>query len=220
MVFLAPKLSSYFETFEKLNSDKYIKETHSQTSKQSLLLQATVEGFIDGLLVLTNQGQWLYANTQACRIFYQLLQETAQPNVVAKGIWHVCQSLIESYELFPEQKIVIESEIDTGNSNTLRIRVSWLVLEENDSPYLLVTLEDRQESTENAAIADAVRYGLTRREADVWLLRRANYSYQEIAAKLYITLNTVKKHMKNIYAKQQAQTEELSLSNRSNSLSA
>jgi DNA-binding CsgD family transcriptional regulator len=35
------------------------------------------------------------------------------------------------------------------------------------------------------------------------LLRRANYTCKEIAAELYISLNTVKKHMKNIHAKRE-----------------
>jgi DNA-binding CsgD family transcriptional regulator len=66
-----------------------------------------------------------------------------------------------------------------------------------------VTLEDRKQSTQKAAIAEAKKYDLTPREAEVWLLRRAHYSYKEIAAKLYITVNTVKKHLKSVYAKQQ-----------------
>lgn len=55
----------------------------------------------------------------------------------------------------------------------------------------------------NLAIAQAEHYGLTSREAEVWLLRQANYSCREIAAELYISLNTVKKHMKNIHAKRE-----------------
>jgi DNA-binding CsgD family transcriptional regulator len=47
------------------------------------------------------------------------------------------------------------------------------------------------------------QYGLTPRQAEVWLLRRANYTYKEIAAELYISLNTVKKHMKDIQAKRE-----------------
>jgi len=39
------------------------------------------------------------------------------------------------------------------------------------------------------------------RREDVWLLRRANHSYEEIAAKLYIAVNTVKRHLKSIHAK-------------------
>jgi DNA-binding CsgD family transcriptional regulator len=82
--------------------------------------------------------------------------------------------------------------------------VRWLDLEKSGNPYLLVTVEDRLQSTQNAALTDVKKYGLTHREAQVWLLRQAKHSYKEIAAQLYITINTVKKHMKNIYAKQQS----------------
>ena len=44
---------------------------------------------------------------------------------------------------------------------------------------------------------------LTSREQEIWSLRRSNYSYKEIAAELHITLNTVKKHLKNIYSKRE-----------------
>ena len=46
-------------------------------------------------------------------------------------------------------------------------------------------------------------YGLTEREGEVWMLRLQDYSYQEIADKLYLSINTVKKHMKTILAKQE-----------------
>jgi DNA-binding CsgD family transcriptional regulator len=65
-----------------------------------------------------------------------------------------------------------------------------------------VIIEDQYESRKNAAIADAQKYGLTSREAEVWLLHQAKHTYQQIAEKLYISRNTVKKHLKNIYAKQ------------------
>ncbi len=64
-------------------------------------------------------------------------------------------------------------------------------------------LEDRYQSTQNLAIAEVDKYRLTRREAEVWLLRRANYSRKDIAAELCISLDTVKKHLKNIHAKQE-----------------
>jgi DNA-binding CsgD family transcriptional regulator len=112
--------------------------------------------------------------------------------------------LIDSRDLFLDNKMIIESEISLDNLGAFRIRVRWLELDESEQPYLLVTLEDRLQSTHSAAIADAKKYGFTEREAEVWLLRQAKHSYKEIAAKLYITLNTVKKHMKNIYAKRQA----------------
>jgi DNA-binding CsgD family transcriptional regulator len=60
----------------------------------------------------------------------------------------------------------------------------------------------------NTAIAeDAKQYNLTPRETEVWYLKQTNYSYKQIAATLYISVNTVKKHMKNIYFKQQTSLE-------------
>lgn len=56
--------------------------------------------------------------------------------------------------------------------------------------------------------ADVQKYGLTCREAEVWFLHRNKYSYKEIADKLFVTINTVKKHMKNIYAKHYTYTEQ------------
>jgi DNA-binding CsgD family transcriptional regulator len=45
------------------------------------------------------------------------------------------------------------------------------------------------------------KYDLTEREAEIWMLLRKEYTYQDIAKILQISLNTVKTHVKNIYAK-------------------
>ena len=203
MIFLAPKLNSQIELFQELRySEEILEQADWQYLKPMSLQQAIIEGFVDGILILTIQGEWVHANAQARRIFYQLLQSASQPHPVVQTIWHVCQTFIKSDGLFFEENITIDSEIDTNDSGSFRIRVRWLVLEENAHPYLLVTIEDRNQSTQNLAIADAKKYGLTRRETEIWLLRRANYSSTEIADKLYISINTVKKHLKNIHIKQ------------------
>lgn len=201
---LAPKLNRHLKTAEKLNySDQQLKVLPSQQSKHPYLLQAIIEGFVDGVLILTEQGEWIHANQRARRICKQFSSTQLQRNSVPQPIWHICESSIDSRSLFPEQKMIIEAEIDTNNAEVLRVRVRWLQLDESDAPYLLVTIEQRNQSTNNTAIAEAQKYNLTPREAEVWSLRRANYSYKEIATKLYITTNTVKKHLKNVYAKQQ-----------------
>jgi DNA-binding CsgD family transcriptional regulator len=51
------------------------------------------------------------------------------------------------------------------------------------------------------AIAEAQEWRLTPRETEVWLLRRSGYTSIGIASQLGITINTVKKHFKNIYRK-------------------
>lgn len=165
------------------------------------MLEAVLESFIDGVLILNEQGEQIHANDCARRICQKSPESLV--NTIPQPIWRVCESLIESRDLFNDQKLILESEISLENSAVFRIRVRWLDLEESEQPYLLVTLEDRQQSTQNVVMTDVKKYGLTHREAQVWLLRQAKHSYKDIAAQLYITINTVKKHMKNIYAKQQ-----------------
>jgi DNA-binding CsgD family transcriptional regulator len=76
-----------------------------------------------------------------------------------------------------------------------------------EHPCLLLTIEDRQQAVLNLVIEEADRYGLSPREKEVWLLQQSNYTYKQIAAELGITPNTVKKHMRNIYAKKRIQQD-------------
>lgn len=204
MVFFTPKLNHKTLTIAgQTYSGKMVKEADSQAAKQPALLQAIIEGFVDGVLILTQAGDWVHANDRASRICHKFRQDKSQINSVPQPIWHICESLIDSRDIFPDQNLIIEDEIDMDDAGAFRIRARWFAFEETAQPYILVTMEDRLQSTKNAAFAEIKKFGLTSREAEVWLLRRANYSYKEIAAKLYITHNTVKKHLKNIYAKQQ-----------------
>ncbi|MGB7440063.1 MAG: helix-turn-helix transcriptional regulator [Coleofasciculaceae cyanobacterium] len=180
--------------------------TNSQTENASdnALLVGIIESFLDGILILTEQGECIQSNRLALQICQQLSQITAPSNSVPEEIWKACQALIESQSFYPGQPINIESEITLKNLTTLRIRVRRFKLNGIPHPCLLVILEDRCKSVQKLAISEVDKYGLTSREAEVWLLRRANYSYQEIADELYISINTVKKHMKNIQAKREA----------------
>lgn len=177
-------------------------DTVISTLKQPSLLQAVLEGFIDGILILTDQGEWLHANDRARHICHQLA-ETASPNRVPQEIWKACQALIDSLNWYPDCTLLIEDEIRSQAAVTYRVRAQWLTIDSVGRPCVLITLEDRYQSLRNLAIAEGQRYGLTPREAEVWLRYRANYSYKDIAAELYITQNTVKKHMKSILAKRQ-----------------
>ena len=178
-----------------------------QTQSSTSMLQVVLES-LDGILILTTDGEWVDANRtaeQICRRFQSCSAPRAIPEkVVPPEIWQVCQCLIESRELFPEQNFVLFDEIVTGSSCTIRVRVRWIDLAHFEQSCLLVTLEDHQQSIQQAAIAEARRYGLTPSETKVWSLYRADYSYKQIAASLYITANTVKKHMKSIHAKRKS----------------
>jgi RNA polymerase sigma factor (sigma-70 family) len=179
------------------------KNQQLQSTSQFYLLKAVIESFVDGILVLTPQRELVHANERARSLCHQLMENANSDNLVPEEIWLVCQSLLEANVRFSDEKFFSESEIHKNQAINIRIRARWLQLEQKEAKYLLVTLEDANQSSQSMALADAKKFGLTEREAEVWLLRRANLSYKEIADKLYITINTVKKHLKNIYAKQQ-----------------
>jgi DNA-binding CsgD family transcriptional regulator len=166
-----------------------------------VLLQGIVESLVDGIMILSEQGEVVFANSHAKRICHELTQNLSQRNSVPQQIWRSCRALIQGRKDFPEEAIVIEDEVKTRNSASIRLRVRWLDLDALDHSYLLIALEDLQQSAHNRAIAEAQKYSLTKRETQVWLLRRAGYSRKAIAAELYIKEDTVKKHIKSIRAK-------------------
>jgi DNA-binding CsgD family transcriptional regulator len=175
-----------------------------QPELHSYLLQTVIESFVDGILILTAKGEVLHINEYARQICYNINPgKGSSQSALPEEIKRVCKSLIESRELFPEEKIFVESEILLKESVEILIRARWLELSNREQNFLLVTLENRNQTNLSMALADAKKYGLTEREVEVWLLRKANLSYREIANRLYITINTVKKHVKSIYAKQQ-----------------
>jgi len=167
------------------------KVSTAQQHTANQLLQQVIENFMDGILVFTEQGKLVQVNDSARRICTQLIQKEFQFNEVPKPILQICQVLVNS---------LIESELVVDKATKLRVR-SCRIESPGVAPYLLVILEEYSQSMRNRAIAEAKTFGLTPREAEVWLLRRGGYTYDEIAAELYITLNTVKKHLKSIHSK-------------------
>jgi DNA-binding CsgD family transcriptional regulator len=166
-------------------------------------LQEVIEGLQDGILIIAETGELIHANASGYRFCYQINQDNSNANILPPAIWQLCESLIESRTLFPDKVIILSDEIVVDKLTLFRTRVRWLDLDLFEFPCLLVTIENRYESLKNSAIAEIQKYNFTPREAEIWLLYRSHYSYKEIATELYITINTVKKHMKNIHAKRQ-----------------
>lgn len=168
-----------------------------------LMLHAVVEGLFDGVLILTPDGKVIQSNSYGAEILDELYQRQLTSNPLPEPLWRICQLLVESRVDFPDQVVMVEDEIQTDCPAPIRVRARWLTLATAEQPCILVTLEDCYQTACQRAIAESHQYGLTQRESEVWLLKRANYSYEQIAAQLYIAINTVKKHLKSIYAKQQ-----------------
>jgi DNA-binding CsgD family transcriptional regulator len=200
--------------------------TNGSTLSHSAFTQAVIEGFIDGIIVVTTNGEVIQFNHRAAQLCPTLNQshsikhsfnhsDNFEPFVFSAAIWRVCEALIESNELFANQKLIPESEV-LMNSTIIRIRSQWLTINATNAAsmfdqvkhsshssqsYILVTLEDRSQALQNLARTDIQKHSLTPREGEIWQLRLLGKSYREIAAQLYITEHTVKKHIRNILAK-------------------
>ncbi|RAM48288.1 MAG: helix-turn-helix transcriptional regulator [Hapalosiphonaceae cyanobacterium JJU2] len=182
-----------------LNSKDYLKYHYSQ---QTDFLQEVMECLQDGLLIISEVGELIYANASAHHIFNQLKQDSYEHHKLPQAIWHLCELLLVNRNHQSLNKVFfLSDEISLNQTKIFRVRVRWLDLTKCKRSGFLVTIENRYESMRNLAIAEVAQYHLTQRETDIWCLYRANYSYKEIAAYLYISINTVKKHMKNIHAK-------------------
>lgn len=162
-----------------------------------------LDDWIDGILILTEDGRCVESNRLGREICDRIAQDYPCKDHLPTEVWEVCRILIQSRQHFPNHLGVAESEVKLRNSyNYFRMRAQWIRLGHTPDPHILIILENQTHSKQNLAITEAIKYGFSPREADVWELHRIGYSYQEISARLHIAINTVKKHMKNTYAKQ------------------
>ncbi|MEB3216807.1 MAG: LuxR C-terminal-related transcriptional regulator [Nostocales cyanobacterium 94392] len=165
--------------------------------EQLAFLLDIIENLEDGILILTETGEIVHSNAIAYNICNQIEQlDSVIQNFVPSLIGNICK-------LSSKNQTIWSEDIFVDGSAMFRLRVRLLNIELTKQPYLLVTIENRYETLKNAALSEANQYHLTQREAEIWSLYRARYGYKQIANKLYITVNTVKKHIKNIRAKQQ-----------------
>lgn len=174
----------------------------SKSREQTSLPQEVIANLIDGVLILTDKKELIYANDCAQRLLRQLNCGLSLTNQVPEEIWHICQALIDNRHLLANQYWLIESKIFVDNAFVFNVRAHWLRLEDRRQPCLLLSIRDQCQYVKDIVNEESQRYGLTCREKEIWLLHRANYTYKQIALELCITPNTVKKHIKSIYSKQ------------------
>ncbi|MBF2065531.1 MAG: helix-turn-helix transcriptional regulator [Calothrix sp. C42_A2020_038] len=167
------------------------------------LWEIILDGLEDSILIFTQYGELIHANSNARNIYYAVNSNSQNTQILFTSIKNLCQSLIE-YDFDSEDNLIVSDEVVLNNLEVFRVRVRWLNVARYNLRYLLVTIENRYASVKNAAITEAKKYHLTQREAEIWCLYRAKSTYKQIAKQLYISVNTVKKHMKNIHAKRQA----------------
>ena len=169
------------------------------------ILRAALEGLQDGFVIADQTtGEIKKINPPAQRICALL---SAADNRLPIEVWRVCQAALKNQDVLSFQKIGLDAEIILPDLGTVRIRVQNIQLAQ--TPYLIVVLEDRQQTIRNQALSDAALFGLTERETEVWQLRLRGADYSEISTTLWISANTVKKHIKSILAKQRGHQEDM-----------
>lgn len=193
---------------QTLGDDSERHQSVAVSSSERLdLLQAILEGMPDGILIVSDDGKLIQSNTLGRCLCGKLIDRPTPVDAVPYLIWRLCTALLDSRETFaddPERmkRFMIEEDISTNEGAMVRTRVQWFDQDTNDS-RILVVLEDRYQVARNRAIAEGQRYGLTDRESEIWLYRCIGHTYKQIASQLFITVDTVKKHVKSINAKRE-----------------
>lgn len=167
---------------------------------------ALAESLREGVVVVSRDLKPIYLNQQAAEICQKLSIRNRHFAGLPTVISEICHRLIRNGNS-PAQPII--SECQTVEEQTIRMRASWVSLGSGngdslahcDRQYMLIFLENRDRILQEELEFEQQKYQLTDREIEIWSLLRQEHSYQEIAETLHISLNTVKTHVKNIYAK-------------------
>ena len=180
-----------------LHSLRFMKSSTLIPGNQTF--SSILEGLLDAVLIADVQGALLYTNLSAQKICRQL----NIVNLQTHAIWSICELLKSQID----RALVLESDLTIAQTH-YRIRVQWLnSIEEAQDSRLIVRFENQQHSMRCTAILDAQYFRLTPRESEVWDLRNQGRSRREIADQLYISIDTVKKHLANIQIKRQIYLE-------------
>lgn len=193
----------------KSNMDRRDDVTVANPAGLEMIWNVLLESLPQGVMVLARNVRPLYLNEKANHLCQLLASGDRQPASLPVVISEICYRLLKNASS-TKQPLVVERQTPQGQS--IRIRASWLQVgpqdseagSPNDFQYILVILDNSTEALQEELRIEQKKYDLTEREAEIWMLLRQEYSYQEIAKTLRISLNTVKTHVKNIYAKKRS----------------
>lgn len=177
-----------------------------QESVVSSLLKTALDNLVDGLLIVAASGRVLQANATAERVCGSLtVSDVSLPGIsqMPAVLWRLCSPIFKN--IAGGAHLGGEFDITNVDHQPIRVRIQPLDLKVQEEDCLMLILEDRHQAYRRRAVADGQRYGLTPREVDVWERRLQEQSYDAIAKALFITENTVKKHVKNILAKRRGE---------------
>jgi ATP/maltotriose-dependent transcriptional regulator MalT len=170
----------------------------------NLIQSSLLESLHQGVIVTSCSLKPLYWNARARQLCQHLAGGDVQPVELPTAVSEVCRRLMRQ-ERLSDLPLILECQTVTGQ--TIRMNARWLHLADDrgtQQPYILILLENCNDLLQEEVRIERKKYDLTEREAEVWMLLRQEYSYQDVAKLLQISLNTVKTHVKNVYAKKRS----------------
>lgn len=166
-----------------------------------------LNNYIQGILILSDKGDIVYVNNTGQNVLEKMDEVQADCSCLPREICYLFQFQSDICHHFPDQSWSLTATISTNEHNFFDIQTRWIRVRSSDSDCLLFIMEDSNQRINEIVMKEACRYGLTPRETEVWVLHKSHYTYKQIATKLNIMPNTVKKHMKNILIKQRLASE-------------
>ncbi|MGF1460328.1 MAG: helix-turn-helix transcriptional regulator [Leptolyngbyaceae cyanobacterium] len=162
-----------------------------------------------GFMLLDHQGKLLQSSPyarQLCRAMHAdgNGETVSTPQLsLPMPVQTLADCLVESRQLFPEHRVQLQDNVLLPDRSRLCLQAEWMELEPQAIAGIVLTLDNLTEKARQQALVDAQRYRLTERERQVWEHSLLGLSYEEIGRELFITLNTVKQHLKSIRRKQE-----------------
>lgn len=197
-----------------------------QLAEIDWIRSSLIDSLQQGTIVVCRSLKPVYWNAKAHELCQALTGVELSSQELPPEVSEVCYRLLRDERPIKGSLVM---ECRTAAGQTLRIAARWLPInanghsfgnghnasngqraagsngpahsEEFQQAYILVFLENQEEILWEELRIERQKYDLTDREAEIWMLLRQEHSYQEIAQLLQISLNTVKTHVKNVYAK-------------------
>jgi DNA-binding CsgD family transcriptional regulator len=170
---------------------------------------AILDAMRHGVMVISSDFQVIYRNLKAEEIYsvFGCVTTTLPDQVTEACRRFMAVCLPRDREGDPEGDRVCDRSCDPfvmdcypAKGRKFNLQITWM----ESSPqagYMLVTIEDCYADMMVLWRREQARHGFTEREIQIWTLLHLECTYQEIAAQLAITVNTVKTHVKNLNAK-------------------
>jgi DNA-binding CsgD family transcriptional regulator len=166
---------------------------------------AILDAMRHGVMVISSDFQVIYRNLKAQDIYDVFgCVTTTLPDPVTEACRRFMAVCLPHD---PEADRVCDVACDPfvmecypAKGRKFNLQITWM----ESSPhtgYMLVTIEDCYADMMVLWRREQARHGFTEREIQIWTLLHLECTYQEIAAQLEITVNTVKTHVKNLNAK-------------------